>query len=321
MLVAGISVVSAVTLSGCGEAMTRYSANRSVEILGRVTQAIDAEPLRWLARAALLSELKRGEGLVLASPKNAALLVLVSRNYARFADDFLHPADSDSSDKIVVPPRSSTATALPPDVVQARRTDFLTRAKLFATTRLALDWPDIAQALSAGTDARLDQLLDQADPDDHLSALYWLAFSWGRLLDITPNPQLRTRVDKLMGWVRAHDPAFEHAGPVLYFAARHAGDDKASRRLAHADFDEATRLTRGLELRVKLLWARYLASVENDQASAHRTLREIDLAPPNLSPQRALANTLAQARARYWLAHPTAQAPTPRTRGTSPPPN
>jgi hypothetical protein len=294
-----MTTVAALSLAlpGCSDTMAEISANQTTKILQKAIRSFDGESDPWLAREAAIGNLKFAEGVLEASPDNGDLMVLIARNYARFAYDFL----ADDLEKVAF--GSADYTTL-----QRRAIDFNRRARAYAVRRMQQDFEDFGSAVFASGD-RFEQILGLCERDDHLAALYYLAFAWGNIVRLAPDdPEALAdvpRIKAIMGWVREKDPDFESGGPNLYFAEaslalskEQGGDPEA----AKAAFEAAIASSGGRFLLTKALYARdYMRAVGNKEGY-QRLLQEVLDAADDLMPEQQLANTLAKHRAKRWLA-------------------
>ena len=289
--------IALLLLTGCGEFMTKFAADSTVDVVKKATASFDEESDPWLARHAAIGNLKFIEGIIKASPDNSDLMVIIAKNYALFAFAFL---EYDLEELEPMTPEH--------DALKWRTVNFFNRGRKYSIMRLSQDFEDFHEAIRAKTDDRLDQIMAELDPEDHVPAMYWLAFSWGNMINLqTDEPAMvadLARVKKLMGWVRQHDPDFENAGPVLFFGAIHLALPPAlggKPDEAKKAFEEALERTGGKYLMAKATYARYHSRAVNDRAAYKRLLEEVLLAPDDIMPEQRLANELAKLRARRWL--------------------
>jgi len=277
--------------------MAKFAANSTTDVIKRAAASFDEETDPWLARQASVGQLKFVEGVLKATPHNTDLMIIIAKNYGLFAFAFL------------VYDLEGLEWGTPEyETLRARASDFFGRCKHYAIRALAEDYEDIADALNAKTDARLDQILEDADEEDHLPAFYWLAYAWGSQINLNTDDPAQVarlgRVKKIMTWVRTHDRTFENGGPVLFFGAVElalppalGGKPDAARKA----FEEGIAITGGKFLMGKALFAHYYHRAVNDRAGYERVLREVLDTPADIYPQQRLANELAKVRARRWL--------------------
>ena len=286
-----------VIFGGCSGFFTELAANQTVNVMAKAGASFDEESDPWLARAAATSNLKFFEGVLKASPENENLMVMIAKNYGLYTFAFLQ----DDLDQL----EWGTPEY---DALKARMINYYERTVGYAVMRMTLDYEDFAAAVRAPDAARIDQILADCDPEDHLSAMYWLAYGWGNLINLqNDDPSVVAdlgRVKRLMGWVRAHDGTFQNGGPHLFFGAMHlalppalGGQPEAAREA----FEAGIAVTAGRFLLAKALYAHYYMVAVNDREGYERLLREVIDAPADLFPEQRLANELARIRAQRWL--------------------
>ncbi len=283
------------TFSACN--FTKLAANQTVNVLKEASRSFDTEHDPWLARAAATSNLKFFEGVLEATPDNGDLMVMISKNYSLYSFAFVE-GDMEEVDE-----GSAEWNKL-----KWRAMDFYQRSRKYSVMRMSQDFEDFSGALQAVDDARLDQILAEADPEDHVAPIYWTAFSWAGLINLnTDNPDYLAdlpRVKKLMSWVRDKQPDFENAGPHLFFGAVGMAIPKAlggKPEEAKKSFETAIAATGGKYLLAKFLYARFYM-VETANAEGFKKLMlEVIHAPEGILPQQRLANELARIRAKNWL--------------------
>ena len=282
-------------LSGCKAFFTKFAADSTVNVLAKATTSFDEESDPWLARAAATSNLKFFDGVQKATPDNGQLMVMTAKNYALYAFAFL---EDDLEQETIGSPRH--------EELKERASDFYRRALGLTKRRLAQDFEDIEAILSAGGD-RLEQFLQKAD-DDHLPAIYWLAYAWGSLTNLQQDPELLTDMPKfkrLMAWVRDRNPGFENGAPWLFFGALEVALPKAlggNPDASKAAFEKGLAMTDGKFLMGKAFYARFYMTNANDKKGYVRLLNEVIEAPNDIMPSQRLANELAKVRARRWIA-------------------
>jgi hypothetical protein len=186
------------------------------------------------------------------------------------------------------------------------------RAREYARRALEQEDEDLLAAIDAKGEGALAGALDALEADgDAVPPLYWTAFAWGGLINVSRDDQRLIadlpRVVKIMERLAALRGDFEHAGPHLFLAVYYGsrgsmlgGDVKKSA----AHFDAAARLTGGRYPIIEALRARFLcvAQGEKDPAGARadftRRLDAVLALPDDIDPENMVATALAKARAR-----------------------
>ena len=282
-------------LGGCSGMMTKIAANGTVGVLKKATAAFDEEKDPILARAAATANLKFFDGVLKATPENGDLMVMIAKNYALYSFAFL---EDDMEQETYGSPKYEEA--------KTRAMDYYRRAMDSTIARLEQDFEDFRRA-AEGQGDRLDQILAECD-EDQLPALYWLAYGWGSLTQLSQDPDLLTdlpKIKKIMGWVRDHDGSYENGAPNLFFGAVEMALPKAlggNPEASKAAFDKGVAVTGGKFLMGKALYARFYMLPTNDKAGYVKLLTEVVDAPDDVMPSQRLANELAKMKARRWLA-------------------
>lgn len=305
--------LSLIFMGGCKSFFTSLAANQTVNVMELGAASFDEESDPWLAREAATSNLKFFEGVLKAAPDNETLIVMIAKNYGLYAFAFLQ----EDLDKL----QWDTPEY---NEMNARMIDFYSRSRGYAIRRMAMDYEDFAEALAMNEDARLEQILEDADEEDHLPAIYWLAYSWGNLINLqTDDPSVVAdlpRVKRLMAWVLERNPSFQNGGPHLFFGAIHlalppalGGKPEESRK----SFEAGIAVSDGRFLMGKALYAHYYMRATDNRAGYQRLLREVIDAPIDIMPDQKLANQLAKIRARRWLAETDEYFDVPEEEGRS----
>ncbi|MFT5433284.1 MAG: hypothetical protein ACI9OJ_003989 [Myxococcota bacterium] len=276
--------------------MTEFAANSTVGVMQKATSAFNEESDPWLARNGAVGQLKFAEGVLKATPDNGDLMVLIASNYASFSFGFLVYDLEDlkwGTDEY--------------EVVKNRAADFFKRGRRHAIMRLNQDIEDFGTAVNSPGD-RFDQILGELDPEEHVPAMYWLAYSWGNIINLqSDEPDSLAdlpRVKRIMKWVRNHHATFENSGPTIFFGVMNTALPKqlgGKPAEAKEAFDAALKATDRKFLMVQALYARHYMRVVNDRAGYERLLNEVLDARDDIYPEQRLANELAKQRARRWL--------------------
>lgn len=289
-----IILCAAATVSGCD--MTKFAANSTVGVMKQAAGAFTSEHDPWLARRAATGNLKFAEGILRATPENEDLLILLAKNYNNYAFAFL----MEDLDNLNWGTDEFTE-------VSDRAIDFFTRSRQYAVQRLALDFEDAGTAVFAPGE-RLEQILGEAEPEKHLSALYWLASSWGNIISLqSDDPDILAdlpRVKRIMQWVRKHDGNYANGGAHLFFGVINTalpkqlgGDPEAAKQ----GFLDGIAVSNGRYLMGKALYGYYYFRAVDDREGYVKTLQEVLDTPGDIMPEQRLANELAKIRAQRWL--------------------
>ena len=272
-----IAVVS--TLSACSVA--KLTVRASLPLMDASLVAMNRETDIDLAKAAIPANLKMLEGMIETDPDNLRLRIYAAQGLYSYAYGFVEDDDSNRASALYRrglhnAQRALQIHGLNADIVHARR-DELERAV-----------------------ARLDK--------DAVPALFWGASCLAKWIYMNrTDPQiiaLLGQASVLMNRVLQLDENYYFGGAHMYFgvyygslAPMFGGDYARSRQ----HFDAARRVTAGKLLLVDVLYAEYLARQTLDQRMFHDTLSAVMAAPPDLYPEMALANRIAQQKAKRLL--------------------
>lgn len=269
-----------VMLAACS--MGQMVARSSLPILESGNIAMNRETDLDLARAAIPANLKLIEGLIQELPGNAELRLQAAQGFYGYAYGFVEDEDS-------------------------RRASGLYRR----------GWEHARQALLAsgfqGNIAVLstDELKRQLAELDRraVPALFWSASCWAKWIDMNRHDPARIadmgKAAALMERVIELDENYYHGGAHLFFGVYYGarppmlgGDFERSAK----HFEKARTITHGKLLLVDMLQAEYLARQRLDRKQFHERLTAVVSAPPDIYPEMALVNAIAQQKAGKLLA-------------------
>ncbi|HJV96603.1 MAG TPA: TRAP transporter TatT component family protein [Albitalea sp.] len=270
----------ALTLGACS--MGQMVARSSLPVVESGNVAMNRETDLELARAAIPANLKLIEGLIEELPGNPELRLQAAQGFYGYAYGFVEDEDS------------------------ARAAALYRRGLGHALKALA--HAGLRGDLSALSPDELKQRLDELDRDA-VPALFWSASCWAKWIDMSRNDPARLaelgKTAALMQRALELDDTYYYGGAHLFFGVYYGnrppmlgGDFKRSAE----EFTRARTITQGKLLIVDLLQAQYLARQELDRQQFHQLLTEIVHAPPDLYPDMALANAIAQHKAGQLLA-------------------
>jgi len=268
------------TLGAC--TMGQMVARSTLPILESGNVAMNRETDLELARAAIPANLKLIEGLIQELPDNVDLRLQAAQGFYGYAYGFVEDEDN-------------------------RRASGLYR-RGWEHARQALQSSGFrADLTTLSTDEfrrHLDNLGRRAVP-----ALFWTASCWAKWIDMNRNDPARIadmgKAAALMERVLELDENYYHGGAHLFFGVYYGarppmlgGDFERSAR----HFEKARALTHGKLLLVDLLQAEYLAHQQLDRKQFHVLLTAVVNAPPDIYPEMALVNAIAQQKAGKLLA-------------------
>jgi len=273
-------VLCAVALGACS--VGQMVARSSLPVVESGSIAMNRETDIELARAAIPANLKLIEGLIEELPGNADLRLQAAQAFYGYAYGFVEDEDA------------------------ARAGKLYRRGLQHALKALAL--AGLQGNVNALSPDELKRRLDGLGRDA-VPALFWSASCWAKWIDMSRNDPARLaelgKAVALMQRVLELDDTYYYGGAHLFFGVYYGnrppmlgGDFKRSA----AEFDKARAVNKGKLLIVDLLQAQYLARQELDRRQFHQLLTEVVHAPQDLYPEMALANAIAQRKAKALLA-------------------
>ena len=266
-------------LSGCS--IARLSVRASLPLMQGSLIAMNQETDLGLAKAAIPANLKMVEGLIETDPDDMLLRIYAAQGFYSYAYGFIEDDDPKRASALYQrglrhAQRALQLLGLNTDILRARRDDL--------------------EHAVAGLDK------------DAVPALFWGASCLAKWMYMNrDDPEIIALLGQagvLMNRVLQLDENYYFGGAYMYFgvyygslAPMFGGDYARSRQ----HFDAARRVTSGKLLIVDVLHAEYLARQTLDQRLFHDKLSAVINAPPDLYPEMALANRIAQQKAKRLL--------------------
>ena len=292
-------LVVAMSLScGVGCSMAKFAASSTADVLWEAGAAVQTETDPILAEAAIMSNLKMFDGLLLLLPDNSRLLKMSAEAYSAYAFGYLQARSweiADFDDPYL-------------GELQRRIKDYHQRAAGYAWRLLKQEAEEVWEAIknNAAPDD-LDKVLAGVDDPDALDAMYWYAHCNGLLIeadtDDLENVARMDTVRRVMERVAAKLPKHEYGMPNAFLAGAQsslgagiAGDLEGARKR----FESAIAVTEGRFLLPRYLHARLYCPAVLDRACFDQGMEAILAADPQAFPQRSLTNLLVQRWARFW---------------------
>jgi hypothetical protein len=276
-LVAGLCVLA---LGACSAG--QMVARASLPLLESGSIAMNRETDLELARDAIPANLKLIEGLIQELPDNAALRLQAAQGFYGYAYGFVEDEDG------------------------ARAARLYERGLRHALQALVL--AGFQGDLNALSPDALKQRLHGLGRDA-VPALFWTASCWAKWIDMNRNDPARLaelgKAAALMQRVLELDDTYYYGGAHLFFGVYYGSRSPTlggDFQRAAAEFDKARAINHGKLLLVDLLQAQYLARQALDRRQFHQLLAAVVQARPDLYPEMALANAIAQRKARALLA-------------------
>jgi hypothetical protein len=285
----------ALLLSGCS--MTRIAANQTALILLQGMAAYERETDITLAEKALPANLKMIEGLLEVSPNNSKLLLLICYGFNQYAFGFIE-YQIDAADK--------SYDFETKNRVIAQAVDYYQRAMHYGLKLLDQSQNNFSKLYDKDPE-RLSEAL-QSFKKEHVPGLFWTAYAWISLINLQQQDPSKlaklTHVDRIMKRVLELDETYYFGGVHLFYGAYYGGRPAllgGSPDKARIHLEQAIEISKGKYLLSKFLLAKYVAVPIQDRDLFESTLQSIIKAPPDLFPEQALANRIAQRYAKQWL--------------------
>jgi len=197
----GAAVISLAIFVAAGCDMAKFAAGSTVDVLVRGTPSVMEEPDTVLAEAALVSNLKMLEGLlVILGPKDKDLLESLAMGFGSYAFGYLDPRIESIAD-----PNDPTRMRL-----VWRALNYYARAKHYGELHLAKFDKDLPAKLNGDVET-IKAALAEIDPkkkkNKHLAiGLFWIGYSWANMINLQVDNPLPDGAPYAMGMLEA-DPA------------------------------------------------------------------------------------------------------------------
>lgn len=138
--------------------------------------------------------------------------------------------------------------------------------------------------------------------------LFWAASNWAKWIDMNRTDPARIadmgKVEALMQRVLELDETFYFGGPHIFFGVWYGSRPPmlgGNFALSEMHFDKARNMTQGKLLITDVLYAQYLAVQQGNRKAFHDKLTTVVDTPPDSYPEMALANAIAQHKAKILL--------------------
>lgn len=291
-----LSLVGSLLCGACTGLATRFATRTFATIMQAGLPAYARETDMLLAEPALAATLKWLEAMLETDPQNPTLLTQAAQGFGSYTYAFVESA--------LEAARNRDAAQVALQTQRARR--LYERGMQYGFRRLHREHPQWRQALQLPPDA-LQPLLRQLDASA-APALFWTAFCWGNLLNLS-----RAELDSVAALPRLAivvqrvvelDAAYFYGAPHVLQAVQYASLSPllgGNPGLAQQHFAQARVLSQGRLLLGPLLEAQYYAVQVQDRNLFRGLLEQILQAPETLLPEQAFLNTVAKQRAALLL--------------------
>jgi hypothetical protein len=288
-----ITAVVLALLAGCST--DRLAARQTIGLLARTTPATEQESDIELVYAATPSGLKQLEGLMLVAGPDPRLIALLTKAFCGYGAGFVQ------DDWEVAVQRGERERA---DELRIHGRAMFERCAMYAHRTLGKRFDDVLTV----DDDRAAAILKQAGKGD-AEALYWLATSVVSTVGMDPSDVAVAmqvpRATAILERVVALDPKLEDGQATMILGALMAAQSAAvggDPDKGKALLEQAGAVSGGKLLMPRVLMARIYAVTTRDEALFTRLLVDVVRTSPAISPERRLANEIAQRKARRYLA-------------------
>ncbi len=278
-LVLAFAALCPLLLNACSTG--QIVARSSLSIIDSGVTVMNRETDLALAKAAIPANLKLIESLILELPTDRALRIHAAQGFYGYAFGFVEDESPKRASALYQRGLEQALVALQMAGVKG---DVLTMP--LGTLQKAL--------------ANLDR--------DAVPALFWTASNWAKWIDLNRSDPARIaelgKVETLMRRVLALDENYYFGGAHIFFGVWYGGRPPmlgGNFALSKMHFAKARNITHGKLLAVDLLYAQYLAVQESNRQVFHDKLTAIVNTPLDIYPEMALANAIAQHKAKLLL--------------------
>lgn len=274
-----VAALLASSLSACSTG--QMVARTSLSIMDSGVLVMNQESDLDLAKAAIPANLKLVESLAHELPGNRELRKHAAQGFYGYAFGFVEDEN---------PARAS--------ILYRRGLAHSLRALKEAGLQgdpLSMQAAELAQ--------QLDKLGTDAVPE-----MFWAASNWAKWIDMNRTAPERIadlgKVEAIMKRVLTLDETYYYGGPHLFFGVWYGSRSPmlgGNFALSEEHFAKAHRITQGKLLISDVLYAQYLAVQQGNRDGFHQKLSTVLDAPSDLYPEMALANAIAQHKAKALL--------------------
>ena len=268
----------------CGCSIEKYAVKKIAGVMDGGMEVIMQENDLHIAEISLLSNIKLIETFLSIDPKNEKLLLFASMGYGSYALGYLE------------------------DSLPDRASNIYWRGKEYGL-RILREKNNKFQEAEKGDLESFEKVLKTFSKDD-IPYIFWSAYNWGCYINLNlSDPEAISdfsKVNAMMQFVLNHDETYYYGGAHLYFGttlskmpAVLGGNLTKSKE----HFDKCIGINKGNFLMVYVFYARMYAVAQQDEELFTELLNKVVSTPYNIDKELILPNVMAQAKAKYHLAH------------------
>ena len=299
----GIAVVVGAALFVSASCSIKKTAMRSMggALSGAADEfARDEDP--ELIRGALPFSLKMLETILAQDPKNAELLLSVTKGFSQYAYGFVLQDADELNDKDAVAAKAA----------RDRAVKLFLRGKNYGMRAFELKHPNFAADLKANPKKAAASLSKAEVP-----LMYWTAIGWAAALATSKDflmfgqiPQFEALMERALELDEAYEQGAIHSFYIAYEMVRLNGKgDKAANAKTH--FDRAVELGGGKQAGPLVSYAENVLIPAKNRAEYENLLKQALKVDLNGAPDYRVLNAIFQKRARWLLATADKRFPKP----------
>lgn len=289
-------VFTTVVLSstGCKGFIQKSAMDTTASILTRAKLAAQQEDDYEIAKIAIPASLKTVEGFHVANPANTDLQEILAEGWCQYATGVLTEQWEIAKWK---------ANYEDAEELRRRGTNLYLRCINYSLMLLPEKW---STALYGEID-ELQALVDKSGKDE-LFAMTWIGLGLASIVNLNRDDIVLVanlpKAEIILKRVVEIDSNFKYGLPLMALGLMNSSRGKAlggEPELGKKFFEQASAVTDGKMLLVKVMMARNYAVITQNRDLFHKTLVEVLQTDPGVFPEQRLANEIAHRKARRYL--------------------